>query len=471
MCHLLRPEYVISHNEANLAPILLPSAQDPLALTLPGNLLPSHFYWVLYRDSAVPTCFAQLYTHILLTSHKLPFAILFVVLLLAGDMYPGVSFLTSSSRSKRLLTQISPSQSSTVANPEQPIVPIWSAVLDKITEQVRGSRTPLSSDAFTRFGTHNARLHNAEVQRATVRLRDHLLPLLISFLANHPASTPCSQAELSAFLKGAGVNMRHLGTMRALIVSVLKSGQGRDAAHQQARLSNISHMILTQMVARVVKNVIRQHLRSLDRGASEVLTLPPTNDDAVRLRVSALVKGTEQCDKVEIGVKEEKKPLSYVGKEELHNRARRCVCSWLNWIVGTPAGYPLQPPRPSIEISHSTTTPSPRPFERFDLTHYDGRDAFLKTHIQVKFGLQRSPLTAAELSSSTPIITLVDRHFILLHVQKKLGLVFSPTLLSKLESDKYWYVSEQPIALADIVSVGAFTRPSYPEVNPFYSSL
>src|SRR5690554_1367988 len=43
-------------------------------------------------------------------------------------------------------------------------------------EFVRSYVVPLSSDAFTRFGTHNSDIHNGEVAQATEKLLEEVVP-------------------------------------------------------------------------------------------------------------------------------------------------------------------------------------------------------------------------------------------------------------------------------------------------------
>ena len=47
-------------------------------------------------------------------------------------------------------------------------------------ELVSTNAVPLSSDAFTGFGIHHAREHNAEVREATRRLLEDVIPRLVN---------------------------------------------------------------------------------------------------------------------------------------------------------------------------------------------------------------------------------------------------------------------------------------------------
>jgi hypothetical protein len=125
-------------------------------------------------------------------------------------------------------------------------------------EYVRQFSLPLSSDAFSFFGRDSAAQHNAEVRSATTLLHSHHLIQFSRDLLASATLPPTSSALISA-MHTAGLNVRLLGKLRAIINSE-KSSTKRE---------KISEMLLTEMVARIYKNIIRRKLRNLDRKAVE----------------------------------------------------------------------------------------------------------------------------------------------------------------------------------------------------------
>jgi hypothetical protein len=78
-------------------------------------------------------------------------------------------------------------------------------------------RTPLSSDAFTFFGQHDAAVHNREVSDAT----EHLLTRTLVTFARLVASkvkVPTSAVSLVRSMHDAGINVRYLGKVYTSIV-------------------------------------------------------------------------------------------------------------------------------------------------------------------------------------------------------------------------------------------------------------
>ncbi len=138
---------------------------------------------------------------------------------------------------------------------------------------------PLSSDAFTAFGEHDAENHNAEVKEATCYLLHHLVPQFATYLISSFRSLPTSQ-RLIEELHRTGINgsyslpqyrainlaliffscflfgiVRHLGRVRAELV-------------KQGAESELMGLVLLECVARVLKNELRTCMRAL-QGSSE----------------------------------------------------------------------------------------------------------------------------------------------------------------------------------------------------------
>ena len=137
-------------------------------------------------------------------------------------------------------------------------------------ELVRTNSVPLSSDALSNFGLIDSETHNFEVQQATQRLlqevrvqrdRSHIFPVYLlvilfgncqvipSFARQMERSVKSGQSitgfQLCSDLHRFGINMRHMGNVR----------------HRCDRRGEASRLLLTEMVAREIKNSLRRRLR------------------------------------------------------------------------------------------------------------------------------------------------------------------------------------------------------------------
>eukprot|EP01125_Pyxidicula_operculata_P011059 TRINITY_DN3612_c0_g1_i10.p1 TRINITY_DN3612_c0_g1~~TRINITY_DN3612_c0_g1_i10.p1 ORF type:complete len:1231 (+),score=183.36 TRINITY_DN3612_c0_g1_i10:494-3694(+) len=156
---------------------------------------------------------------------------------------------------------------------------IGSAVLYKLLrpEFVRMYKVPLSSDAFTNFGKNGSVAHNLEVAEATQYLFDHVIPKFSKRLDAMSAQDTSDylsidrnlnpygyvdydkvrvesqlyenknlrlQETLIVFLHREGINIRHLGLVRSHVKN-----------------PEIRQLILIEMIARLVKNVLRKKWR------------------------------------------------------------------------------------------------------------------------------------------------------------------------------------------------------------------
>lgn len=122
-------------------------------------------------------------------------------------------------------------------------------------ELVKKYDMPLSSDAFTLFGKRDADVHNKEVKMATDWLHNTLIPKFAGILdfqedpddyPKHPNhyKLKITEEKLAEILHREGINIRHLGKIRAKV----QTQRWREA-------------LLIEILARVIKNVIRENLR------------------------------------------------------------------------------------------------------------------------------------------------------------------------------------------------------------------
>lgn len=163
---------------------------------------------------------------------------------------------------------------SLAASPGSPSASASGADSNKVAPLV-----PLSSDAFTFFGRHDAPKHNLEVRQATnVLLSTRIKEVADMILGKVDATTAAqtdgqlpaqelnitSSTELVSLLHSHGINMRFLGKLRSTIFSDQPTNVG-SANSEFHKSQRISSLILTEMIARVFKNSIRAKLRSMER--------------------------------------------------------------------------------------------------------------------------------------------------------------------------------------------------------------
>jgi len=110
---------------------------------------------------------------------------------------------------------------------------------------------PLSSDAFTAFGEHDAEVHNAEVQEATRHLFHHVIPEFSAQLPSFKSSLGFTGTHLIEELHRAGINVRHIGRVRARVEDQWSK-----------------ELLLLEIVSRVLKNELRAEMRSM-QGSEE----------------------------------------------------------------------------------------------------------------------------------------------------------------------------------------------------------
>eukprot|EP01114_Cavostelium_apophysatum_P012812 TRINITY_DN2960_c0_g1_i3.p1 TRINITY_DN2960_c0_g1~~TRINITY_DN2960_c0_g1_i3.p1 ORF type:complete len:1024 (+),score=326.20 TRINITY_DN2960_c0_g1_i3:288-3359(+) len=100
---------------------------------------------------------------------------------------------------------------------------------------------PLSSDAFSKFGTLDEDEHNGEVERATRHLVEDHIP---KFAKNLQEEELFDSKTLTNKLHNAGINVRYIGKLR----------------HHVTKLA-WKRRLLEEMVLRVAKNILREKMR------------------------------------------------------------------------------------------------------------------------------------------------------------------------------------------------------------------
>ncbi|CAM9511876.1 unnamed protein product [Scytosiphon promiscuus] len=131
----------------------------------------------------------------------------------------------------------------------------------------RGSAPPLSPDALTAFsnGDPEAKERNREVTEATQFLLTVLVPATARLLCNMPPAR-LSEINLTQELHKYGVNMRHIGLLRAFVTPPIREGVGSAAASATGKMSKTSAGImrdraLVEVVVRTLKLVLRSFQR------------------------------------------------------------------------------------------------------------------------------------------------------------------------------------------------------------------
>eukprot|EP01125_Pyxidicula_operculata_P023200 TRINITY_DN989_c3_g1_i4.p1 TRINITY_DN989_c3_g1~~TRINITY_DN989_c3_g1_i4.p1 ORF type:complete len:1653 (+),score=390.20 TRINITY_DN989_c3_g1_i4:723-4961(+) len=112
---------------------------------------------------------------------------------------------------------------------------------------VKNYRVPLCSDAFSKWMTHEpkARQLNKDVEDATMYLYENVIPEFAKWLDENHEKQPFEHLdELIHETHRRGINIRHLGRLRSLVKD-----------------KNLRKIILTECVARTIKNLVRYQLR------------------------------------------------------------------------------------------------------------------------------------------------------------------------------------------------------------------
>ncbi|KAL6049131.1 Histidine kinase A, variant 2 [Balamuthia mandrillaris] len=116
-------------------------------------------------------------------------------------------------------------------------------------EYVSKHPIPLSSDAFTMFGEHDAEIHNREVIQATEQLLNVVIPEFAAWLQSHychSTAFPLSPSRLIEDLHRTGINIRHLGRVRSHVMD-----------------EELRRLILGEMISRFLKNDLKARMRQI----------------------------------------------------------------------------------------------------------------------------------------------------------------------------------------------------------------
>eukprot|EP01102_Stenamoeba_stenopodia_P002205 TRINITY_DN1198_c0_g1_i1.p1 TRINITY_DN1198_c0_g1~~TRINITY_DN1198_c0_g1_i1.p1 ORF type:complete len:1050 (+),score=251.40 TRINITY_DN1198_c0_g1_i1:69-3218(+) len=134
--------------------------------------------------------------------------------------------------------------------PEKPNASLQGSFLYKLlrAELVSRYSKALSSDAYSLFGKDNAAEHDAEVTEATMFLFQQVIPEFADLLSRMDETT-LTAPRLIEELHRAGINIRHLGRVRACIPT------------EKTRLREI---ILEELICRSLKNDLRRRMRDLN---------------------------------------------------------------------------------------------------------------------------------------------------------------------------------------------------------------
>lgn len=76
-------------------------------------------------------------------------------------------------------------------------------------ELVKRNPVPLSSDGYSRFGSHNADAHNKEILKATQRLHEKIIPSFATWLDNQD-DKKLKGLKLTQLMHREGINVRHV---------------------------------------------------------------------------------------------------------------------------------------------------------------------------------------------------------------------------------------------------------------------
>jgi Clustered mitochondria/Hom_end-associated Hint/Translation initiation factor eIF3 subunit 135/Leucine Rich repeat len=121
-------------------------------------------------------------------------------------------------------------------------------------EFVKAYPKPLSSDAFSPFGdTSPSAPSNADVREATEQLLSVHVPRFAAWLeSGHDVDHDTVESQLTELAHREGINVRYIGLVRK---------------HVEADEA-LRSILLTEMCARVIKNILRQRLREKSRNVN-----------------------------------------------------------------------------------------------------------------------------------------------------------------------------------------------------------
>jgi hypothetical protein len=105
---------------------------------------------------------------------------------------------------------------------------------------------PLSSDAFSAFGSTDSEIHNREIEEATLHMESVVVPKFSDWLEDNEPGTTSDDHSLSQLMHRNGINVRYLGVLYHL-----------------AKRSVVRKAIFREICVRVIKNTLRERLRQV----------------------------------------------------------------------------------------------------------------------------------------------------------------------------------------------------------------
>jgi len=124
----------------------------------------------------------------------------------------------------------------------------------------------ISSDAYTGFGVHNHAVHNAEARGLSQGLIEERIPRFANELVTHVKDVTNGR-QLVDLMHAAGLNVRWLALVYVAASSdVLKLRSNQTSS---ASSSFVTNCLLTEMITRSIKLVVREVMReALPRASS-----------------------------------------------------------------------------------------------------------------------------------------------------------------------------------------------------------
>eukprot|EP01122_Echinamoeba_exundans_P007904 TRINITY_DN2521_c0_g1_i1.p1 TRINITY_DN2521_c0_g1~~TRINITY_DN2521_c0_g1_i1.p1 ORF type:complete len:1209 (+),score=237.81 TRINITY_DN2521_c0_g1_i1:47-3628(+) len=145
--------------------------------------------------------------------------------------------------------RVFPPEASLPTDPKEP-----GRILYKLLrpELVTRYEKPLSSDALTGWGKRDpdSKLHNAEVVEATRHLLLEIIPKFVSDVLSSDFDIRTLE-NIPAVMKQRGINVRHLGLVRNLIVTLKNTDEA----------ARVSRLFLIEMFARLLKSRVQEDWR------------------------------------------------------------------------------------------------------------------------------------------------------------------------------------------------------------------
>lgn len=291
-------------------------------------------------------------------------------------------------------------------------------------EQLSLQLVPLSSDAFSYFGRWDGASHNVEVKAVTTEMMQRVLPLLAARLRQrslHPIY-PHNEAALVAAMHEAGVNVRFAGVLRVLISGRFASGS-QDERRMPSSIRRMRALLMTTMVTRVLKQLLRNVLRSVPAISAN---LPQKKGEAI---AAAPVGGAGGA---------------VVGAAKSEADAEDPRLMVLRWCLNTcfaPVGAwsAAQQDSDEGEAGGALWSGLRGAAALLAQQHMIDGDALwrvvLRPFLQLKFSTQAPALSPTEQASTFDLRTGLDRAVVLTALCDQLGIRLRPQWLEQLSRD------------------------------------